>query len=428
MNMGEFELAPESAPGSDDAVRFELAPHELPASEGVSAIVREALVPLIVWSDVPVRLLKPRRLGRMEAFLLEAGVALGRFELAELEDATSVPANVIATSAGKLLRQGTFVEIAPGVYEVDGERSRLILDARHVEEEHHARIDLAYFPRQDEVIADEALTGRLLQIVKKLRAPRQAPFLAHIDRGESVRDFIAKRVAEGRMLGSPYTILDVDEWPKHPSWPKLSPCYYARGHVRGAGAAVTAEVSLWGHERRKSRTREYHSADVRLDGSVGLIHEWLALSSRFSTAFRGGVEGLPPFSPAYGVPLGSCQWRVGIYHTDAAALATDHWLTETLPISICSPTAKVDVRLLLDPADEGAAELFALDAVAQRVEARRRPHADAEFSEHLRGARERYPSATLRGLSRARVEERLWSLKRFMAVYAQRVQEDFAYD
>jgi hypothetical protein len=74
-----------------------------------------------------------------------------------------------------------------------------------------------------------------------------------------------------------------------------------------------------------------------------------------------------------------------------------------------------------------AAELFALDAVAQRIDGQGLPHSEQRLAEYVRSARERYQLSALAGVTRVRVEERLWSMKRFMAVYQQRASEDFAY-
>jgi hypothetical protein len=427
MNIGDFNLDPAALLGSRPTTRCERAPNEMPVREGARAIVREALIPFVVWPDVPVRTLEPRQLGRMEVFLLEAGLELGTFDLSELEDATAVPAKVIAASADRLLRTGTFVQVAPEEYVVNQDEAKEILTAKNIEEEHRRLVTFAYFPRQDIVIANAEVAGQLLNVTRKLRAPRKAPFPAHLDRTASAADFLESRIEEERVFGFAHRLLRVDEWSKPPPWPNQAPCYYGRGYVTGVGDNAVADMQIWGYPRRKAAPRTYHGETVRLAGVQPLIQEWASLADAFGSAFPGFVPGLPALSAERMESIGPCQWRLGVSHEETNALAVDRWLTEPLSISICSPTAKVDVRLSFEPTDAGAAEFFALDAVAQRIDEQRLPHSDRNLAEHVRSALERYQLSARAEVTRERVEERLWSLKRFMAVYLQRASEDFAY-
>lgn len=427
MNLGDFDLDPNAPEGLLPALRFERAPDELPARAGARAVVREALIPFIVWADVPVRVLEPRKLGRMEVFLLEAGLSLGQFALSELEMATGVPAKVVAESASKLLRRGTFTEIAPGTYAVDQPEAERILTTKNVEEEQLRWATLAYFPRQDVVIGHENITRRLLAVVKKLRAPRQAPFPPRLDRRGGVAGFLATRIQEGRVLGFPHKLIGLGTWDKEPPWPDLSPCYFGRGYVFGTGDDALGDLEIWGHERRRTAPRQYHGEQVKLAHVEPLIREWLSLADRFGATFRGVVDGLPPFVVRGVEAVAPCHFRVGLSGEEASTLAVDRWLTDPLPITARSPTAKVDVRVSFEPIDGQAADLFALDQVARGVERRGAPHSAADFADQIRLAHERYPLSTPGRWTRARVEERLWSLKRFVAVYAHREKEDFAY-
>lgn len=427
MNLGEFDLDPDALEDAQAPIRFERTPDELPAREGARAIVREALIPFVVWSDVPVRVLEPRRLGRMEVFLLESGIALGSFNLPELEDVTAVPARVIAASAAKLLRRGTFVEIESGEYAVIKDEAAEILGAKEVEEEHLRSIAFVYFPRQDLVIAGAEIAGQLLNVTRKLRAPRRAPFPDRFDRTVSVMDFLANRIAANRVLGFAHRLLGIGPWPKPPSWPDHSPCYYGRGYVNGAGDDAIADMQIWGYQRRRAAPRQYHGEKVKLTGAGPLIQEWVSLVDQFGSVFGGSARGLPAFSAERMEPFAPGQWRIGVSHEEANALAVGCWLTESVIISTCSPTAKVDVRVMFEPTDARAAERFALDSVAQRVDMRNLPHSDLDLVEYVRLARERYPLAVVAEVTRARVEERLWRMKRFVTVYQQRANEDFAY-
>ncbi|MFO0761828.1 MAG: hypothetical protein U0359_35635 [Byssovorax sp.] len=426
MNIGDFTLDL-SPPAVDAPLRFEAAPDELPFPRGVRAVVREALIPFIVWSSVPVRVFKPRQLGRMEAFLLETCLTLGHFTLRELERAISVPAAVIASSATRLLAHGTLIEGPTGEYFVDEDQAAGIIATKNIREVHAESMTFVYFPRQDEVTADPELTAQLSRIDKKLRAPRRAPWPAHLDRAEGVADFLASRITAGRISGAAHEILALDAWAKPPPWPDLSPCYFGRGHVLGEGTEAFAELDIWGHERKKAARGQYSREKLKLGKGSPLLQEWIALADQFGVFFKGTANRLPSFVFQQLEPFAPCQWRAGVSDADAGALARDRWLTDALPISVCSSTAKVDVRLSLEPTSARGADMFAIDAMAQQAVAGDNPFSAAAFSDHERLARERFPLAAPNALTRARVEERLWAMKRFMTTYTLRAREDFAY-
>lgn len=422
MNLGEFDLDPETAPSQP--LRFERAPNELSAPDNARAVVREALIPLLVWQDVPVHVLKPRRLGRMETFLLEAGLRLQPLNLQELSAITSLPLDVIAQSAAKLRRRQVFREAAPGLYVVDDAEARKSLETRNIAEEELISMNFVYLPQQDQVIADPELTGSLVAATKKLRGPRRAPLLQQQSPSMGVSNFLSNRIEAGRILGTPYQILGLGAWAKPPEWPKYTPCYFGRGYVHPD--ATKADLQLFGHPRRKDGSSRYEGEAIKLKHSA-LIQEWVLLADRFRDGFRGQAEHLPAFSPWGIEPWGNRRWRIGVSDEAARLLANEHWLTEEITLSVCSPTAKVDVRVALEPVSSAAADLFALDLVARRVEERSSPYSDVAWQEHLARAKERYPYAELGGVSKTRAEHRLWSRKCFKAVYAHRGALDFAY-
>lgn len=425
MNVGDFSLDPAALEQPQPPVFFELAPNELPFTTSARAIVREALVPFMVWENVPLRVVEPRRLGRMEVFLLEAGIDLRQFTFDELQQATDVPAQVIASSAEKLIRRRTFVEFRPGEYLVDADQALQMLATKNIEEEHLRLLTLVYFPRHDVVMANQETARQLLRVTKRLRPRCQAPFRADVDRSKDVPSFVARRILENRVVGHAHRILGVQTelWSKPPSWPKLIPCYYARGIVDGTGNDTAAHLRIWG-----VRKRALQSEEVKLFGEVPLIREWVSLTDTFRDIFRGSVAGLPTLPAAYVQSAGTVfSWRLGVTQSEANALAADRWLTEPCTISACSPTAKVDIQLSFEPTDAQTSALFAVDAIGRRMENQRLPYSERNWTEHLRWARQRYPESGTVNITRAQVEHRLWHLKRFMAIYDLRAVEDFAY-
>lgn len=425
MNVGDFSLDPAALENPQAPVHLELAPNELPFTKSARAIVREALIPFLVWENVPVRVVEPRQLGRMEVFLLDAGIELRRFTFDELQQATDVPAQVIAASAEKLVRRRAFVEVQPGEYVVDAAQAVQMLATKNIEEEHLRLLTLVYFPRHDVVMANQEAARQLLRVAKRLRPRCQAPFRADVDRSKDVPSFVARRILENRVVGHAHRILGVQTelWSKPPPWPKLIPCYYARGIVDGTGNDTAASLRIWG-----VRKRALESEEVKLFGELPLVREWISLTNAFREVFRGSVAGLPTLSAVYVQSAGMAfSWRVGVTQPEANALAADRWLTEPCTISACSSTAKVDIQLSFEPVDAQTSALFAVDAVGRRMENQRLPYSDQNWTEHLRWARERYPISTWVPVTRNLVEDRLWRLKRFMAIYQQRAEEDFAY-
>lgn len=424
MNLSDFTLDPAATSAPP---HFELSPNELPRPTDASAIVREALIPFVFWPDVPVRVLEPRNLGRLELFLLEAGLALGYFDFAELQMATDVPVHLIAAIAGKLLRQGAIVQFVPGQYAVDETKARQMLAAKVILEEQNRAMRFVYFPRQDLVIADQDITQQLLDANKKIYAPAQAPFRPEVDRKAGVAEFIESRIHENRVFGFAHPLVGVNPWPKAPPWPKEAPCYYGRGYVKGVGEGAEADIQIWGRPKKRAKAlSQYQGEKVLLKSVTPLLAEWISLAGSFRSHFRGMVSGLPSVFMTM-QELANGEWRLGVAHEGAKELASDRWLTETYPISICSPTVKVDIRVSFEPMDVHAARLFALDFVAKRVDVQKAPHSERELSESIRLAHQRYPQAAWLPFRRSDVEERLWNLKRFVAIYKERAIEDFSY-
>ncbi len=188
-----------------------------------------------------------------------------------------------------------------------------------------------------------------------------------------------------------------------------------------------ANLLVWGQDKRRRAARQYQAEPVRLLGAGTFVREWLSLTARFATEFHGIARGLPNITSGRIEPLGPCQFRLGLTREDALAVAEDRWLTEPLPMTMRSSTAKVDVRLSLEPLTPEAANLFVLDVIARRLEEQNRQVSRAAITEETRRARERYSLASVELVSRSAVEDRLWQMKRFMAVYALREKEDFAY-
>jgi hypothetical protein len=427
MNADDFDLEPEAAGVEEEPVRFECARYELAGAEKATAVVREALLPFVVWSGVHVRVLEPRPIGRMEAFLLEAAIDLGAFELAELADATSVPWRVIQSSAAKLIQRGAFAEAEPGRYLVDAELAARILLDRNIDEEQVRPMTFVYFARQDELLADPEVGPQLARVGGKLRPPRQAPFRPDVRESLKVREFLTERIAQGRVLGATQKLLAVEARGKPPSWPELAPCYFARGLVTGAGEDTVANLLVWGQDKRRRAGQQYQAEPVRMLGPGTLVREWLSLTARFGTEFHGVATGLPNITSPRIEALGPCQFRLGLTREDALEVSKGRWLTEPLPMTMRSSTAKVDVRLSLEPLTAEAANLFVLDVIARRLEEQNRQVSRTAIMEETRRARERYSLASVELVSRSAVEDRLWQMRRFMAVYALREKEDFAY-
>ena len=83
--------------------RFLSKPPRPPA--GCVALVREALLPVQVWLDVPVERDVAVGLTGVERFFLEAALALRRFVAADIEEITSLPRLVVHRLAARMMSQ-----------------------------------------------------------------------------------------------------------------------------------------------------------------------------------------------------------------------------------------------------------------------------------------------------------------------------------
>lgn len=429
MNVGEFRLDPNKANSLLSTTYLELPPNDLPLKDTDRAFVREALLPFVVWEDVPFRTLEPRELGRMEVFILQAALELRQFRFDELSDVTDIPLHVMITSAQKLMQRGAIFELEMATYAANENQAKQMLSTKNVMEERSRWLTLVYFPRQDIIVANQQMTRRLAEITKRLRAPGRAPFRDDVQLPSEIPTFLAQRRTEGRIFGYEHQLVNLlqESWAKPPKWPELVPCYYARGSIEEKGNATIADMHLWGFPRQRSERREYRGEPIQLMGVPSLIREWVSLTDGFQTLARESVPGFPRMTNAHIERQNPCRHRAWVTHTEATEVALSHRLTDPLSISICSPMAKVDVRMVFEPVDRHAAALFALDSIAQRIDELRRPYSDRQLMEHIQWARQRYPESSSVNITRAQVENRLWHLKRFMAIYEHRAIEDFAY-
>lgn len=427
MNINDFTLEMPTE-GVGTTIHFELGlGRNLPNRPHLRSVVREALLPFLVWRNVPVRVLERRQLGRVEVFLLEAAKVLRKVTLQELSDVTNVPPLVLAKAGAGLVQRGVLVETDSGVFEVGNADIDGLLAVNGIEEERERHVAFAYFPRQDILIAHCDAARQLETAARKLRAPRKAPYVPGVERLENVAEFLARRIEEDRVHGADHRILGLRPWREAPTWAEQSSCYYCTGAVIGEGESCVADLHVWGHKGGKESGPRYKDESVRLPSIVPILQEWIALSDRFGETYEGEIQGLPPFRVQQRELVAPCHWRVGISLEDALALRDRRWLTEPLVVSVCSPTAKVDVRVDLEPDDGWAANLFALDHVAKELEGKRAAYSSGAFSDYLTDAQDRYPLASVAYITRQQVEERLWKMQHFMAVYSLRAGEDFAY-
>ena len=310
--------------------------------------------------------------------------------------------------------------------------------------------------------------GRTLD---RLRPVGQFPIPPEM-RAEGRSALLARRIAEplgrtaARRRGGAATAVAKDR-----EIPSECPVYRCHGAVIGEGPAAVVGAVLFGEDRKRRRPPDVNgeaaaaaapNLEVRLDlsGAEGLRRMWvepagLADDPDFGRVLwealryrpeereamrEGPADAAPPLNR-----LGPLEWAFTLSADEATALVrgTDadgraaappgpfmegRNLLDPFGLEIETEEAVVEAALGLEPADEEAAAVFALDEVVREV-LNARPHCTRAGLHALirKVATLRLPGPAP-NLTAAAVLERLWELRHYPAIYALRADEDFCYD
>ncbi|MFC4495549.1 hypothetical protein ACFPA8_15565 [Streptomyces ovatisporus] len=381
-----------------------------------SVVVREALLPMLMWPSVSVTRRVDEKLTVVDRFVVEAALALAPMRVEDVEEVTAIPREAVVRIAGRLVGLGVLRASGPDYHAVE-EAARSALNGYAVPRYHTTTVGFLYLPDSDELIACLRGAGRPdPPLLDRVEPTSQKPTPRRV-RGLTLAGLITDRMREGTVVGLPDDIVDAVE--RETAVPEAGPVYRTRGHVRSHGESAMLVLDVMDPSGRKKLK------DVVVPAPRQAQH-WMDLTGLAPDAAlpwqeQGGDVTAVPSSPT--------RWSFTLDSNAAeAAMGRGIALNRPTGLSIGHPDCAVGVTVDFSPADAAARWVFALDqAVRELAEI---PPASLDTG-MLPAAASRAVQAhgmPEESLTSAHIEEHLWDEGHFRHVYALRAAKDFAYD
>lgn len=412
--------------------RFEWgARPKIPRSATV--LIKEALVPMHLWTSVPVVKCIDEELTIVDRFVLEAALSLAPMYARDVEEVTQIPEDAVTRIAGRLTGLG-LLRSDGGAYWAEADAAYDALTKQSAPRYATAWLSFLYLPDGDDLVAFSAGPGQTAVPMLNRVAPISGKALASDVAGVPLTEFIGQRIRSGTVARLPEDIVDVveevtsadehgnDDGPIHVQRvPDTCSVYRCAGHVKRQGDDVTLVLQIKGRAGNREK--------CVIPGAVGQANIWESIDVQVPDAVedwdgRIAIEKIT-----------SASWR---FILDEVAADSAAWrdvpISEPGGLSITElPSCIVEVEIEFEPEDSAAARIFALDHAVREV--------TETAYESITGSRNILARAAESGAARFAeygpgglpvtgkdVEERLWAGNHFRHVYAIREAEDFAYD
>lgn len=381
-----------------------------------SVVVREALLPMLMWPTVSVTRRVDEKLTVVDRFVVEAALALAPMRVEDVEEVTAIPREAVVRIAGRLVGLGVLRASGPDYHAVE-EAARSALNGYAVPRYHTTTVGFLYLPDSDELIACLRGAGRPdPPLLDRVEPTSQKPTPRRV-RGLPLAHLITDRMREGTVVGLPEDIVEAAE--SDTAIPGACPVYRTRGHVRSHGESAMLVLDVLDPSGRRKLK------GVAVPASRQAKH-WMELTGLAPDAAlpwqeQGGkVTALPDSSPT--------RWSFTL-DGNAAEAAMDRGIALNRPtgLSIGHPDCAVSVTVAFSPADAAARWVFALDqAVRELAE---KPPASLNTGVLAAAASRAVQEHSMpeESLTSAHIEEHLWDDGHFRHVYALRDAKDFAY-
>lgn len=377
-------------------------------------VVREALLPMLLWPSVPVVREVEQRLTVIDRFVVEAALLMAPVTTADVAEVTGVPQDAVGRIAGRLA--GLDLLVPDGIGFAPTASAPAALTRSSVPERQVTRLTFLYLPQGDDLIAYQDGPRRidppmLHRVVPETMAP--------LPPGTAERDlagFLRERIAGGQVIGLPEGIVDVDEEQvdEKQAVPLGCPAYRCAGTVVETDTAVELRLRTVGDANRRQITG-------KIVGAAGQAAYW---SSRAAwtdavvadwTATGGTVEP---------TRLGPTRWSLTVDGPAAASAASAGVdLSRPAGLSVRSDDSVTYVDVSFNPADHPARRVFAMQDALLRITSKVTDDLDEEsVAGAASAARATYGLAEA-DLTDAAVRDQLWLDGHYHHVYA--LRKDF---
>lgn len=381
----------------------------------VVAMVREALVPMLLWPSVPVLRRVEEGLTILERLIIEGALAMCPIRAEDVEEVTGVPQDVVVRIAGRLCGLGVLRTAADGYY-AEEEPARAALERNSVTEHRPGRLTFLYLPGTDELLAFEGGPRRPEAPPLHLIEPAVNWPVPEVLGNSSRAVLLQQRIRAREVVGLPDSIVDAEV--SDDVLPDRCPAYRCRGHVRSKAGDVTLELDVVDEFGRMVRK-------CVIPGAAGLAGAWQRLAEQVEQVFeQWRAEG----GAVDATRSGPVEWMVRL-DGRAADRAVRDGVTLSRParVTISTQDTAVELEVLCEPVDAAAARLFAMHHAVQsvvRVPAHKLTPGALDAA--AKNACVAY-GLDDHVLAASDIQQRLWSDGRYQHVYALRSVTDFAY-
>ena len=389
----------------------------IPAPKNAHTVVVEALVPMLLWTSVPVIRRVDEELTIIDRFVVESALALAPMRAEDVEEVTGVPRDAVNRIAGRLTGLGLLRGTGGAYYAVD-DPARTALGEHSVPEYRQSSMTFLYLPHSGDLIAfppgPRQADPPMLQRATPAESAPTPPELAGVDRTEALR----ARILVHDIAGLPDDVVDAADPGAVHRIGDICPAYRCYGWVRGSGTDATLVLSIRDDDGRDTM-------QVSLRGAVRQAAAWSAIAGQASAAGVGWTASGGQVTVHREGPL---NWVYRLDGAAADAAMTAVALSDEARLEIHADDCVLAVSARFAPLDTIASRRFALDHAIRAVagtDARRLDHEVLTMAvDQARAAYE----LTADELTDAEVADRLWADGHYWHVYALRSHRDFRYD
>lgn len=381
--------------------------------KNATVVVREALLPVLLWPSVPVVREVEERLTIIDRFVMESAELVAAVTAADITEVTGMPPDAVDRIAGRLVTLGLLVPDGPGYTTTDAAAETLALDRPAVKKPQETRLTFLYLPQGDDLIAYQE-GPRRTEPPALHRTDPTGPFPLPPDiAGQSRAGYLRERIAAGRVVGLPEGIIDVVD--DEQVMPLGCPVYRCTGAVVGIGAATELRLRTIGGKKRQQ-------VNCTIAGAAGQGGYWSAQAGWVEAAVAGWTATGGTVQP---VRMEPARWALtmdGPAATAAAGAGID--LSQPAGLSMRSEVCVTYVDVSFHPADRAARRVLALQDALLRITSQVADNLDEDtVSDAASAARAAYDLDEV-DLTDDDVRDRLWLERHYLHVYG--LRRDFA--
>lgn len=380
-------------------------------AKDADVVVREALVPMLLWPSVPVVQEVEQRLTVIDRFIVEATLMMAPVTAADIEEVTGVPQDAVDRIASRLVGLGLLVPDGIGYGPTEIAAAAMVSDRPAVIERQETRVSFLYLPQGDDLIAYRDGPRRVEPPMLHRMVPVSLAPIPPAVSGRGLAPFLMERITEGQVIGLPEGIVDVVD--QGQAVPFSCPVYRCSGTVVSREADVELRLRTSGAKGQQS--------NYKIVGADGQAAYWSARTGLVEAAVAGWASTGGTVETAR---LGPVEWSVtvdGPAATEAVAAGVD--LSGSAGLSMQSDDCITYVDVSFSPSDHAARRVFAMQDALLRITSMVVDELVEEAVHNATSAARATYGLAEADLTAAAVHDQLWLDGHYLHVYA--LRKDF---